>query len=224
MAPTSDVIIIGGSLAGLMHAVVLKSLGRNVLVLEARNPKELQVRAAGLGLWPHVKTLINKYIPEVDLDPVAFSNPSMELRNGDGYKFGEIPLPNDTCTSSWAIIHRILLQACDNDGDVVSFEMGKRVCRVEEQGDLMAVTYKDSDGTEREVTAGLVIAADGARSFVRSQLIPELESEYAGYVAWRGSWAEDQVPEELKGATEGKLVQFVMEGHSILVYVVFCAL
>jgi 2-polyprenyl-6-methoxyphenol hydroxylase-like FAD-dependent oxidoreductase len=37
-----------------------------------------------------------------------------------------------------------------------------------------------------ESKADLLVAADGFRSSIRGLLLPEVQPEYAGYVAWRG--------------------------------------
>ncbi|KAF2819011.1 FAD/NAD(P)-binding domain-containing protein [Ophiobolus disseminans] len=189
-SPSTDVVVIGSSIAGLMHAVVLKLLGRNVLVLEARPRKALQARAAGLSLWPHAQKLL-------------------ETMTGEGILLAEVPVPEDVRTISWALIHKALWVACfkrsDTDGSV-TFETSKRVCGVQEHGDLVRITYKNTDGTEEETAASLVIATDGAR----------LESKYAGYLAWRGTVSEENAPSKLEGTIDGKLAMFIFTGSYIL--------
>ncbi|KAF2023464.1 FAD/NAD(P)-binding domain-containing protein [Setomelanomma holmii] len=222
MLPSStDTIVIGGSIAGLMHALVLKSLGRNVFILEARSADELQARAAGLSLLPHAQELITKYAPSVDLDEVAFRNRFTQIMNGDGVILTELPASEDICTSSWGAIHSLLREACEDShgGDgLVIFGMSHRVCGIGEQGSTVVVTYSGTDGIEGRIRASLVIAADGARSFVRSLLMPEVRSEYAGYVAWRGSFPETDVPSELKGVLDGKLLMCSFANSYIFAY------
>lgn len=219
MSSTINAIVIGGSIAGLMHAVVLKLLGRNVLVLESRQRGDLQAGAAGLSLWPHAQKFIETYVPHVDLDAIAFRNRVVQTLNGDGISLEESPVPQDIRTTSWAQIHEVLWEACEKRGEAdgsVTFKTGKRVIGVQERGTGVIVTYKNAEETEEIVFASLVIAADGARSFVRSQLMPGVEPEYAGYLAWRGTIRERDAPPELRRTLDGDLAMFMFEGSYVL--------
>jgi 2-polyprenyl-6-methoxyphenol hydroxylase-like FAD-dependent oxidoreductase len=48
-----------------------------------------------------------------------------------------------------------------------------------------------------QVTADLLICADGARSETRRRLLPQVQQHYAGYIAWRGTVDEALAPPEL---------------------------
>lgn len=85
-----------------------------------------------------------------------------------------------------------------------------------EEKDLMRVAYKTHDGTELSVLANLVIAADGARSAVRGNVLRSVKSEYSGYLAWRGNLRENRATDELRAALTGTLLKFMFDGGYLL--------
>src|SRR5256885_11690945 len=58
------------------------------------------------------------------------------------------------------------------------------------------VIARFDDGSETRTD--LLIGADGLRSTVRAQLIPDAEPRYAGYVAWRGLVRSEEHTSELQ--------------------------
>lgn len=217
---STDVIIIGGSIAGLMHALVLRSLGRNVRVLEARSHAQMGARAAGMSLWPYAQELITKYVPGSDLETFTFRNREVHVLDGEGKMLSQRPVVDDVRTTSWAVVHEMLLKTCkscwEGDGEI-SIEMGARVCDIHEEENSMVLRIKNTEGSESQVSAPLVIAADGARSFVRMQVLPDVEPKYSGYLAWRGSIPERYAPSELDCVLNGTLANFPLGGSYILV-------
>ncbi|RMZ71495.1 monooxygenase fad-binding [Pyrenophora seminiperda CCB06] len=211
----------GGSIAGLMHALVLKSHGYNVDVLEIRSEEQLQAQAAGLSLWPNAQEVLTTYIPEIELENVAFRNPSFPIFDNKGELVVEVPCAEDVRTSSWASIHCLLWKACKKKVEghgFVTMRCGYRVSGLTEHDDQLVVAYKGEDGTERAMPADLVVAADGARSYIRSLVLPDVNPEYVGYVAWRASIKEVDAPEELHCALEGKMPICMLDGSYIMVY------
>ena len=202
-----------------MHAVVLKSLGYNVCILEARSQQGMQERAAGLSLWPNGLEVVKTYVSVTDISSIGTPNSGMMIMNGSGELITERPVPNDVMTSSWAVIKGVLETECGKQPDGhgnVRFENNARVTGVAEQNKEITVTYKDQTGAKKEMNADIIIAADGARSFVRNQVLPGIEPEYAGYLAWRGQIPEAEVPKELQGLLTGKLASFRLDGSFII--------
>ncbi|KAI8937297.1 hypothetical protein NX059_006505 [Plenodomus lindquistii] len=214
-------VVIGASIAGLMHALVLKSTGRNVVILEARSQQQIQAAGAGLSFWPNAQHLFSSCVPGIEFDAWTIKNTTMEILTRDGVPVAEMPLSEEIRTSSWAIVREKLVQACEQDVDghgTVEFRTDRRVCDLIDQDESVDVVYMSEDGSVERIATGLVIAADGARSFVRQRLLPEASSEYVGYLAWRGRIPESDVSQELDGALEGKMTFFMFEGSYILAY------
>jgi 2-polyprenyl-6-methoxyphenol hydroxylase-like FAD-dependent oxidoreductase len=203
-----------------MHAVVLKSLGRKVIVVESREHSELHAEAAGMSLGPHAQKLVNKYL-EID-DAFAISSPGSQILGPTGAVVAEIPPAFSVITSTWSLVFERLkakfLSSGESDSASV-YRTGITVARFEYEGQeapVRVVCVNNIDKTETTIEAPLVIGADGARSIIRHQLQPAIESIYAGYVAWRGCILEAQTPEILKGALDGKLIFTMLQGQYII--------
>lgn len=217
----TDAVVIGASIAGLMHALVLKSTGRHVVILEARSQQQIQAIGAGLSFWPNAQSLFTMCIPDVDFDAWAIKNSTMEILTQDGLPLIELPISEDVRTSSWSVVRKKLVEACEQNlkgHGTVQFLTNQRVCNLVDQEDHIDVLYRPEDGPAERISATLVIAADGARSFVRNRFLPEMRSEYAGYLAWRGRFPESDAPKELEGAINGKMTFFMFHGSYILAY------
>lgn len=67
----------------------------------------------------------------------------------------------------------------------------------------------------------LVVCADGAQSETRRRLLPEVMPRYAGYIAWRGSLPEADVPDHLASFFDDKFsFSDARSGGHILVYLI----
>lgn len=88
--------------------------------------------------------------------------------------------------SSWSRFYRPLRGALPED----CYRPGKSLVRVEQDGN--GVTAIFADGSREE--GDLLVGADGIRSTVREQYLPEAQPAYAGYVAWRAVAEEAELP------------------------------
>lgn len=203
-----------------MHAVVLKSLGRKVVVLESRDDSELRAEAAGLSLGPNAQKLLNKYL-EID-DSFAIRTPGSQILSPTGSIVAEIPSTFSVTTCTWSLVFerlRAKFLEPGAHGSACLYMAGSRVTRLEDtsQDGLVRAVYMGMNAkAELKIEAPLVIAADGSRSTIRLLLRPAIHAAYAGYVAWRGSIPEEHTPITLNGALEGKLLFVLLEKEYII--------
>jgi 2-polyprenyl-6-methoxyphenol hydroxylase-like FAD-dependent oxidoreductase len=97
-----------------------------------------------------------------------------------------------------------------------TYRLGKKLIHVEQ--DAKGVTAIFADGTRER--GDLLVGADGVRSTVRAQFLPEVEPAYAGYVAWRASIDEADVPPNLWREMVELYAFCLPEGEQLISYAV----
>src|SRR5215203_2608874 len=167
-------LVAGGSLGGLFAANLLLRAGWDVHVFE-HSREDLVGRGAGIITHPELfecLALIGIPLDEsfgVDIpERVAFA------RTGEA--LGTLPLPQ--CLTTWGRLYELLKSAFPAD----RYHFGHSVTKIEETAAHVTAHFSNGACAHGE----LLVAADGIRSSVRAQLLPEARPQYAGYVAWRG--------------------------------------
>lgn len=175
-------LIIGGSVGGLFAAHLLRSIGWEVLVFE-RNADDLSSRGAGIGTQDALLATMDRLGMPVDAT-MAVEVLSCVCLDRGGRIVQEMKLRR--MMSAWARFYRPLRDALPE----AFYRPGYRLERVEPERD--GVTAVFADGTRE--TGDLLVGADGIRSTVRAQFLPDVRPEYAGYIGWRAMVNERDVP------------------------------
>jgi 2-polyprenyl-6-methoxyphenol hydroxylase-like FAD-dependent oxidoreductase len=199
-------LIIGGSLGGLIAAHLLRRVGWDAVVFE-RNADDLISRGAGIGTHQHLIDILRRV-------GIAFDD-QMGVRVGKVLcldRTGAVVLAKDTVRvmSGWARLYGSLRAALPAQ----CYRLGRALVRVE--GDAAGVTAVFADGARER--GDLLVGADGIRSTVRAQFLPDAQPVYAGYIAWRAMIEERDIPENIR-AEVGECYAFCdLEGEQCLGY------
>lgn len=199
-------LIIGGSLGGLFAANALRAIGWDVRVFE-RVADDLASRGAGIGTHTDLFSAMQRMGLPVD-DSIGVTLNTRICLDRTGRVTHEMELAQ--FMSAWARIYRPLKDALPD----ACYRFGMALERVEQ--DANDVTAIFTDGSRE--TGELLIAADGIRSTVREQLMPEAEPRYAGYIAWRGVSDESEMPRAIHTELFEKYTFCLPEGEMMLSY------
>ena len=90
-----------------MHGIVLKSLGHDVHILEAREPQEMEAETAGLSLTVEAQQLMKAYLPEVK-DYAIPPAPAIQVVDTHGETLIELPINFPSITSTWGVVFQHL--------------------------------------------------------------------------------------------------------------------
>ncbi len=178
-------LVIGGSLGGLLAANLLRSIGWKVQVFE-RVGDDLASRGAGIGTHEELLDVMDRIGIKVDAS-IGVHPESRTCLDRAGQLQHKMPRPR--ILSSWGRLYRAMKDAFPVDDyffdkSLISFT-----------DDASGVTAVFADGTTAQ--GDLIVGADGIRSTVRAQILPEAQPQYAGYIAWRGLIPESALPDEL---------------------------
>ena len=175
-----NILVIGGSLGGLLAANLLVRSGHQVRVLE-KATVSLDGRGAGIVTHKPLIDALTRCGLVFDNTTAAGDALGVAIDKRcalapDGAVQAEAFMPQ--VVTSWSRLYALLLSVLPAGAYCGSAAV------VDVQQHTTGVSVTCSDG--RQFDADLAVASDGIRSSVRQLLIPDVQPVYAGYVAWRG--------------------------------------
>ena len=203
---TRRALVIGGSLGGLLAANLLRDTGWDVIVFE-RNAEDLTGRGAGISTHPQLIDILHRVGIDFD-ESMGIKVDTVICLDKSGKTYLETKTARTM--SSWGRLYRSLRDPLSDE----SYRLGMSLRRVEQ--DAQSVTAVFADGSR--VSGDLLVGADGVRSTVREQFLPDIEPSYAGYVAWRAMLDESDVPADIRAEIFERYTFCLPEGELFLAY------
>ncbi|MGB8488298.1 MAG: FAD-dependent oxidoreductase, partial [Xanthobacteraceae bacterium] len=177
-------LIIGGSIAGLFAALLLRRRGVDVVVFE-RARSELSGRGAGIATHPQILEVLE--LLGLDTRELGVTIDARRMFGPDGRLVAE-HARRQTMTS-WDRLFTLLRAALPD----ICYRRGLEFARWEQHGGAVTAHFADRS----TATGELLIGADGLRSHVRAAILANQPLRYAGYVAWRALAPEHSFPPAL---------------------------
>lgn len=181
LAQKSPIIIVGAGLGGLTLALALRKLGLPCLVLE-RSPGLSEI-GAGITLWENALRVLEQVGAIERVQAIAQKSEAGVLGTASGQTLVRTSLAQESTLGRLWAAHRAELQEALYRGlPEGTVRFGVTVERFEDQGDGVSLLLTDGS----QMTAPLLVGADGLHSQVRRALFGEEALRYAGYAAYRG--------------------------------------
>jgi 2-polyprenyl-6-methoxyphenol hydroxylase-like FAD-dependent oxidoreductase len=161
-------------MGGLFAALLLRRTGWTVDIFERGN---VELSGRGAGIVTHAELCV--VLEEAGLDPGKDLGVAVQGRktfDRSGRVIATYACPQ--VVTSWDRVFRMLREAFPAE----CYHLGKELKSIETREESVIAHFADGTQTEGDV----LIGADGFRSTVRAEILPEVQPRYAGYVAWRG--------------------------------------
>lgn len=201
-------LVIGGSLGGLFAANLLLRAGWDVDVYE-RVGAALAGRGAGIVTHDELFAALERAGVTID-ETIGCETYSRITLDRAGRVIAEMPLRQ--VLTAWGRLYRLMKDVFP----AKRYHFNKSLVRIEQHD--AAVTAHFADGTH--ATAELLIGADGIRSTVRAQVLPQAKPAYAGYLAWRGLAEESAVSADTRRMLSDRMGFCLPPGEQMLTYLV----
>lgn len=184
LARVRRAIIVGGSMSGLLSGLLLRRAGWGVDIYE-RVDSELSGRGAGIVAQYELIERLRKL--GLATDELGVQITTRKILNAEGRLTHEFNCPQ--VLTAWERVYRLLRDAFPPE----HYCRGRGLAKFTQDADRVRAHFYDGEIIE----ADLLVGADGIRSTVRQQCLPEVTPRYAGYSAWRALIAERSFPPDV---------------------------
>lgn len=198
-------IIAGGSIGGLFAALFLHRAGWDVVVLE-RTDVELSGRGAGIVTHELLNRLIQRAGASIRDLGVPVQQRVIFDRAGDVVARAGFP----QVVTSWDRVHS-LLRAQMPAG---SYRLGQSVQSYVEGPHGVEVHLSGGD----RIAGDVLVGADGFRSAIRAQMLPDVQPGYAGYVVWRAMASEAELSPRVRAEVFDHFGLYMPTGTQVVGY------
>lgn len=180
----TEFAIIGGGIAGLTAAIGLQQIGRQFIVFEQATA--LKGIGAGFGLAANAMQALDLLGLKEDVEKIGFYTPSFNILDQQGSillapdtKKLSQQYNQDNFTIHRADLHLYLLDQLASEKVL----LGKKALRFEQNSTFTTVFFEDGS----TVKCKYLLIADGVKSPLRQQILPQSTPRYSGYTCWRAT-------------------------------------
>jgi len=201
VAASRTIFVAGAGIGGLTASLALARQGFRVVILE--KAERLEEAGAGLQLSPNASRVLVDLGLQPRLAAQAVTPEAISLMSARrGGEIARMPLGDAATLRAGApywVVHRADLQAAlqaeVNDNPDIELRLG---CQFEDAvAHARGLTVVQRSGmTRQEGLALALVGADGIWSTVRHHLFPEVQPQFSGLIAWRGTIDATQLPRE----------------------------
>jgi 2-polyprenyl-6-methoxyphenol hydroxylase-like FAD-dependent oxidoreductase len=203
--PGKRAIIIGGSMSGLLSGLMLRRGGWDVDIYE-RVDSELSGRGAGIVAQYELIERLRALGLATDALGVAIT--TRKILDREGRLTEQFDCPQ--VLTAWERVYRLLRDAFPPE----RYHRGRGFAGFEQRVDSVLARFADGE----TIAADLLVGADGTRSTVRQQALPEAVPLYAGYCAWRALIAESDFPADVHNELFEYMTFTLPPGEQLLGY------
>jgi salicylate hydroxylase len=201
VAASRTIFVAGAGIGGLTASLALAGRGFRVVILE--KAERLGEAGAGLQLSPNASRVLIELGLQPRLASCAVTPDAISLMSARaGGEVSRLPLGDAATQAAGApywVVHRADLQAAlqahVNDNPDIELRLG---CQFEDtvtHAKGMTVVQRSGMTRQQELALAL-IGADGIWSTVRHHLFPNVQPQFSGLIAWRGTLDATQLPRE----------------------------